>query len=185
MLRYFTPEEMTYVLENVSPSYLPWVCFAAFSGLRSEEIHARTLKDKLSLDWSQVYRGEGHIELLPSQSKNRRRRLVPICPALEHWLEQIQPPKSGRIAPGAPTRGETLTLGRKLDERFNRDEGRPRNVLRHTYATYRIAQCQQFEQVAREMDDSPAMLRRHYDGVATKKSADTYWRKMENFRRTL
>lgn len=60
-IRYLSPEEMRFVLESVSEDYLPWAILAAFSGLRSEEIHPRNYGDKPPLDWSQIKLDQGHI----------------------------------------------------------------------------------------------------------------------------
>lgn len=174
-VRYLSPDEMTFLLESVTDDYLPWLVLAAFSGLRSEEIHARNYGDKKPLDWSQIKRAQGHIDLHASQAKNRKRRLIPILPTLAAWLDHIDPPKSGRIVPGPPTAWQTKRLGEQLDEEFEREEGWPKNCLRHSYATYRIAETQDFPRVSKEMDNSVAMLKRHYDGIVTEGDAAPFW----------
>ena len=47
----------------------------------------------------------------------------------------------------------------------------PNNVLRHSYATYRLAQCQDAARVALEMGNSPQMLFRNYRELADEKDA--------------
>lgn len=174
-VRFLTVEEMTFLIDAVTDDYLPWLVLAAFSGLRSEEIHARNYGDKKPLDWSQIKREQGHIDLHASQAKNRKRRLVPILPTLAAWLDQINPPKKGRVVPGPPTAWQTKKLGEQLDEEFQREEGWPKNCLRHSYATYRIASTQDFPRVSKEMDNSVSMLKRHYDGIIPETESGEYW----------
>lgn len=174
-VRFLSSDEMTFLLGAVTKDYLPWLVLGSFSGLRSEEIHARNYGDKKPLDWSQVKREQGHIELYASQSKNERRRLIPILPTLAAWLDAINPPKEGRIVPGPPTAWQTKRLGEQLDQKFKRKEGWPKNCLRHSYATYRIAETQDLPRVSMEMDNSVSMLKRHYDGITTEDRAKAYW----------
>jgi hypothetical protein len=47
----------------------------------------------------------------------------------------------------------------------------PNNVLRHSYATYRLAQCQNAARVALEMGNSPQMLFSNYRELADEKDA--------------
>ena len=63
-----------------------------------------------------------------------------------------------------------------MNEHFDREEGWPKNYLRHSYGTYRIAETDNFPLVSKEMDNSVAMLKRHYDGVTTKKEAKAFWK---------
>ena len=47
----------------------------------------------------------------------------------------------------------------------------PRNVLRHSYISYRIAVVKSAEQVALEAGNSPAIIFRHYRELATEEQA--------------
>ena len=174
-IRYLSPAEMKFLLENVVPSYLPWLVLGAFSAIRSEEIHARNYGDKPPLDWSAVKRGQGVIDLPAVNSKVKKRRLIPITPTLESWLKFIDPPKSGRIVPGPPTSYETKRLGELLDAKFGRDEGWPRNVLRHSFLTYAAAIRKDLPAIAIDGGTSVAKLRSNYVEVTTEAQAKAYF----------
>ena len=75
-IRYLSPAEMKFLLENVVPSYLPWLVLGAFSAIRSEEIHPRNYSDKPPLDWSAVKRGQGVIDLPAVNSKVKKPKNV-------------------------------------------------------------------------------------------------------------
>jgi hypothetical protein len=51
----------------------------------------------------------------------------------------------------------------------------PNNVLRHSYATYRLAQCQDAARVALEMGNSPQMLFRNYRELADERDAAAWF----------
>ncbi len=51
----------------------------------------------------------------------------------------------------------------------------PNNVLRHSYATYRLAQCQDASRVALEMGNSPQMLFRNYRELADEHDAAAWF----------
>lgn len=77
--------------------------------------------------------------------------------------------------PGAPTAWQTKALGEAMNDQFDREEGWPKNCLRHSYGTYRLAETDNFPLVSKEMDNSVAILKRHYDGVTTKEEATRFW----------
>jgi len=174
-IRYLSPAEMSFLLSNVVPSYLPWLVLGAFSAIRSEEIHPRNYGDKPPLDWKSVKRGQKVIDLPAVNSKVKKRRLIPITPTLESWLKFIDPPKTGRIVPGPPTAQETKRLGELLDAKFKRDEGWPRNVLRHSYLTYTAALRKDLPAIAIDGGTSVAKLRSNYVEVTTEAQAKAYF----------
>ena len=51
----------------------------------------------------------------------------------------------------------------------------PNNVLRHRYATYRLAQCHDAARVALEMGNSPQMLFSNYRELADEKDASAWF----------
>ena len=73
-----TPEEMTALLEHATPEIAPCFALGAFAGLRSEEI--------LRLEWADVTKRPGFIEVAADKAKTATRRLVPITDNLALWL---------------------------------------------------------------------------------------------------
>jgi hypothetical protein len=51
----------------------------------------------------------------------------------------------------------------------------PSNALRHSYATYRLAQCNDAARVALEMGNSPQMLFRNYRELADEHDAAAWF----------
>jgi hypothetical protein len=53
--------------------------------------------------------------------------------------------------------------------------GWPRNVLRHSFISYRIAKVKSADQVALEAGNSPAIIFKHYRELATKEQAEEWF----------
>ena len=51
----------------------------------------------------------------------------------------------------------------------------PRNVLRHSFITYRIAIVKSADQVALEAGNSPDIIFKHYRELATEEEADNWF----------
>jgi len=155
----FTPEELRKILLACPARALPHVTIGAFAGIRTAEI-AR-------LDWQDFLWERGYIEIRAAKAKTRARRLVPLHDNLRAWLEPH------RRAEGAVCRSGSLS---KWLAQASRDSGVPwrNNALRHSYASYRLAQAQDAPKVSLEMGNSPQMLFRHYRELVTPESA-TEW----------
>lgn len=162
-----TPDQMAAVLDDAGKAFLPWFLIGGFAGLRSDEI-ATVSKGKSPLDWSDFDWDGGFIDMRPETSKQSgggRRRIIPIHENLRHWMERAGVPKAGPIL----TAG-TSVLYREVRRVSGRVLGRekwPRNSLRHSYATYRMALTRDASRVSEELGNSPGIVRRHYDQVAT------------------
>lgn len=145
----YTPKELAALLAHASPRLLPALALAAFCGLRTAEI--------LRLEWRDVDTAAGFVTVAPEKAKTACRRIVPILPNLAAWL--------------APYRQHTGTLWPISAEGYHYNvrataaaagvKVRP-NALRHSFASYRLAQIQSAAQVALEMGNSPAIVFAHY-----------------------
>jgi integrase len=145
----FTPGELAALLAAAPADFRPLVALGAFTGIRAAEA--------LRLDWSDVDLAGAFVTVGAAKAKTRARRLVPICPALAAWL-----------APYAGRTGRVWHLG---PDAFNKRAaatakaaGVPwkANGLRHSFASYRLAQTQDAAKVALEMGNSPAVIFAHY-----------------------
>lgn len=180
LIEIWTPEEMGIMLRRVPGEFLPWLVLSSFSGLRSEEI-APKLKPKSKwkipgvpeyskppLRWSAVKRAQGYIDLPAATSKVRKRRLVPIPPLLESWLEHIGPPADGMICALLPAEKITGWLGEAVG-------GWKKNALRHSYGSYRAAQIKNLPALAIEMGNSVAIIENHYREAVSESQSEKYW----------
>jgi integrase len=158
----FTPSELAALLKNASPEVTPCLALAAFAGLRSAEI--------LRVDWSDIERRPGFIEVAAHKAKTAARRIVPISENLLRWLA---------IAPrnGAPVWPDTKDSFFKAMRRAA-DNGKikwKQNALRHSFISYRLAELQDVNRVALEAGNSPQMIFRHYRELATPEQAKTWF----------
>jgi integrase len=141
------PVELASLLRKAKPIHQLYLALGAFTGIRSAEL--------LRLEWSEVNFEKGHIEVKARKAKTATRRLVPIQPNLMRWL--------------APHRGDSGKLFRSrrvVDAAiaFAKRQGIAwtANVLRHSYASYRLSILPDAARVALELGNSPAKLFSNY-----------------------
>jgi integrase len=121
----FTPAELTDLLDHATLQLA--VCFAlgAFSGLRSEEI--------LRLEWADITRRPGFIEMAADKAKTAARRLVPITDNLALWLAR-SPSNSGLVWP----RTKRTFFQSRLRVALKAEVTWKQNALRHSFISYRL-----------------------------------------------
>ena len=167
----YTPQELRLLLSNAPAKLLPFFAIGALAGLRSQEI--------MRLDWSDLRFEQGFIEVAAEKAKTASRRLVPLLPSLAAWLLPLRK-ESGHVV--GYTRNNTLSKARM---RFCKDAiksgdeviefiWKP-NALRHSYASYRLADIKDAARVALEMGNSPTMLFRNYRELVTEKQAGEWF----------
>lgn len=161
----FTVDQLRALLDaanRAAPNVLPMLVIGAFAGLRDAEIKR--------LDWSEVDLTRRHIEIKAAKAKSARRRIIPIQPNLGEWLRPYAAKKGSVVPEGA--RG-------KLD-RVRKAAGLaswPQNGLRHSYASYRLAEIHDAPRVAGELGHtSPQMLYSTYREVVLPEEAERYWK---------
>ena len=155
----FAPEEMTALLHAAPMHLVPILAIGAFAGIRTAELNR--------LEWSAVDLDRGIIELRAAQAKTASRRIIPITDNLRAWLEPL--PHRGRVVAHAGLHKETTALARALKIRW------PRNVLRHSFISYRIAIVKSADQVALEAGNSPAIIFKHYRELTTEEQANDWF----------
>ena len=88
------------------------------------------------------------IEVRAGQAKTASRRVIPITDNLASWLAPL--PRRGRVVPSCTQHKEITALAKSLGIPW------PRNVLRHSFISYRIAILKSADQVAlREPVEKP------------------------------
>ena len=162
------PYQFSDLLAAASPGLLPFVAIGGMAGLRREEI--------LRLTWEDVWRTKGDeehpggfIEVCADKAKTRQRRLVPIQPALATWLNPYRKCK-GPVWLGS---------GHAQDKAFSSLKQKcgvsGRNLLRHSYASYRLASSSNAALVALELGNSQEKLFRNYNKLVTPKAAKEWF----------
>jgi len=163
----YTPQELRLLLSHAPAKLLPFFAVGAFAGLRSQEI--------MRLDWSDIRFEQGFIEVAAAKAKTASRRLAPLLPVLAAWLLPLRK-KSGHVV--GYTRNDMLSVARQefcktgiiCDDETIEFTWKP-NALRHSYASYRLADIKDAARVALEMGNSPAMLFRNYRELVSEQQA--------------
>ena len=155
----FQPEDIAKLLLAAPARLIPNLAIGAFSGLRSAELSR--------LDWSAVDLDRRMIDLRAGQAKTASRRIVPISDNLAAWLNLVE--REGPVIPDPDLYRQTTALARKLGVRW------PRNVLRHSFISYRVALIQDVNQVALEAGNSPAIIFKNYRELVTEDAAQTWF----------
>lgn len=154
-----TPTQCGTLLAQCRVDVLPYVAIGMFAGLRAAELE--------KLDWAEVDLESGFIEVTAVKSKTRKRRLVPIQPNLRAWL--LPCVGVGSVAP--------TSLRRSFEAARDAAGLRawPANALRHSFGSYRLAQCQDAARVSLEMGNSPQIVFSHYRELVKPKDAERFW----------
>jgi integrase len=142
------------------PNRIPLLTIGAFTGIRSEEIGR--------LDWEDILWDRDFIEIKAKKAKTRSRRLVPISANLKLWLSPFRK-ESGPIYECKNHSTTLAYIGVKSGL------GWRQNALRHSYASYRLAQIQNAAQVSLEMGNSPAKLFKHYRELVAPDQANEWF----------
>jgi integrase len=146
---------------DIAPDVLPMLAIGAFAGLREAEIQR--------LDWSEVELVRGHIDVKAAKAKSAKRRIVPIQPNLAAWLATYVG-MNGRVVPkGARRKLDHVRKAANLSRW-------PKNGLRHSFGSYRLAAIHDAPRVAAELGHtSPQMLYSTYRELVMPEEAARYW----------
>ena len=155
----FTPEEMTRLLHHAPPHIVPILAIGAFAGIRMAELNR--------LDWKAVDLERRIIEIRAGQAKTASRRVIPISDNLAAWLTPLE--KKGKIVRTKELQTHMPALARALKMEW------PRNVLRDSFISYRIAIVQSADQVALEAGNSASIIFKHYRELTTPEVAKKWF----------
>jgi len=160
---YYRPAELRLVIDAAEPEMAVIIALQAFGGLR--------LQEALRLDWDDVWRVQGHVEISSAKAKTRSRRLVEIHSTLAAWLEPYC------LNKGPVT---SLTLDaytwKLIQLRKRLQIPSRKNGLRHGFLTAHYALHQNENQTAAQAGTSPAMLFRHYKGLMVCSEAEAWFK---------
>ncbi len=171
-VHFYTPHELAALLEAAGEMLLPLVAIGGLAGLRTAEL--------LRLDWNDVWRVPGHIEVTAGKSKTRQRRLVEICPALAAWIEPYRLLEHGKLWTFHKITFQhalvSLCENAKVEQKGKKvSVPRKANGFRHSYCTFHFALHTNENYTAQQAGNSPAMIHAHYKGLATKAEAERWF----------
>jgi len=153
----FQPSEIIKLVGAASSEEVGPLVIGAFAGLRMAEIHR--------LEWKAVDLDRRIITLRADQAKTASRRIVPISDNLAAWIEHL--PREGKVVKNT---GLDLT---KLTDRLGMKW--PRNALRHSYISYRLAIVKDAAKVSLEAGNSPDIIFKHYRELVTEQEANEWF----------
>jgi integrase len=165
-IEFYTSKEFRALLETAEGSMRAMVAIVGLAGLRTAEL--------LRLDWAEVWRVPGHVEITAGKSKTRSRRLVEICPALAAWLEPFRG-LTGKVCPITAASVDVIWQQQFLRLCDDAQVSRKRNGLRHGYCSFHFALHSNENLTAAQAGNSPAMIHAHYKGLATKAEAEKWF----------
>ncbi len=158
----YTANEFRALLERADGSMQAIIALGGLAGLRTQEL--------LRLDWADVWRVKGHVEITAGKAKTRQRRLVEIRPALAAWLQPFRQFKTGLLW----TNTESVFVKTSRDLWAAAEVIRKANGLRHSFCSYAYVLHGEIG-TAQQAGNSPSMIHGHYKGLATKKEAEAWF----------
>lgn len=170
----YSVSELTRLLAAADADFVPVLAIGAFAGLRSAEIER--------LEWRDVDLATRHIVVGADKAKTASRRIVPISDNLLSWLAPYAS-QTGKV-----WKGGWMYKAQAVTAKATEVKGDPANgikaqaavtwkanALRHSYASYRLAQTQNAAQVALECGNSPQMVFRHYRELVKPADAQSWF----------
>jgi integrase len=161
----FAVDELRGLLEaaqRAEAPVVPMLAIGAFAGLRDAEIQR--------LDWREIDLARGHIEITAAKAKSARRRIIPIQPNLIAWLRPYSGMKGHVVPEGARSKLDRVRKAAGL-ARW------PKNGLRHSFASYRLAAIHDAPRVASELGHTtPQLLYNTYREIVRPEEAERYWK---------
>jgi integrase len=153
----FLAQEAAQLLDTaleLDPPLAKYFAIGLFAGIRPNEID-RLTEEGIS---------ERYIEITAATAKCRKRRLVNVLPNLKEWL---------KVSPETPLKNKRR---RKLAIIKAAGLNWAHDIMRHSYASYHLAQFESADKTALEMGHRDTqMLFRHYRELVTKEEAQAYW----------
>lgn len=145
-----------------NPRSLAWFVLSAFAGLRPEEAD--------NTKWADIHFAERWIRVDAQTSKVRQRRVVYPLPMVFDWLARAK-----RLKSKLPIYRVTRTWDLKRLREVLGFKVWPKDITRHSAASYWLAASGSASDVATALGHSESVLRRHYMALVTKADAARYW----------
>jgi len=149
-------------LDCKNPRAFAWFVLTTFAGLRPEEAEQTS--------WNEINFEEGWIRVEAQTTKVRQRRVVYPHATAMLWLRRARERKSELPLARQPRRRAIRSLRTLLG--FAKW---PKDVTRHSAASYWLADSGQAAQIASALGHSESVLRKNYMALVTKTEAQKFW----------
>jgi len=138
------------------------VVLGLLCGLRPEESEQIT--------WADIDLTSGAIRIDAIVSKVRQRRIVKPMPSAIAWLRHAK-----QIGAALPVKHQRRRRFLRRLREYLRLRKWPQDILRHTCASYWLAEWQDAGKIAHELGNSAGILLRHYRELVTREKAAEFW----------
>ena len=145
----YTPEEFQKILEAADKRMVPFLAINGFAGVRNEEISCMDWRDIALED------GDSFISVYADTSKTKVGRMIPVKDNLKKWLLKYRK-ESGPICSFANIWSQLPKVAKKAGLKWKK------NALRHSYISYRKAECADIARVAEEANNSVQIIKTNY-----------------------
>jgi len=163
-------------LKKNSPECLPWFALSTVCGLRPEEAEKTRKAD--------IHFKEGFVKVEAQSTKVRQRRVVyPKKEALAFlkWAVKkgslpLDPQIRKRMIAGCPHRTKKgIVRSKGLRHALGFKKAWPKDITRHTAASYWLASDGSAAHVAEMLGHSEKTLKTHYKALVTRSEAEEFW----------
>ena len=169
-----TVAECGALLQGAAPEVRAPLAIGLFCGVRDAELRR--------LDWRAVDLEGESLVIGSNVSKLSQRRIIRIHENLRAWLEPLRQ-LGGSILPGGQKTRTMMEAARRAAGFGSPAECAadpalrpwPTNALRHSFASYRLAQWPDAAALALEMGNSPAVILKHYRQLVKPAAAAAFW----------
>lgn len=160
-----TVEEAVKIVESAerSPfakSLAPFVYLGLFAGMRPWEV--------MGLSWDDIQGNQ--IRVNWNTSKRRETRFIQMEPGLQQKLE-----KHRASGPIRCENFDAVWLAARMDAGWGPKKPWPRDVLRHSFASYWLAVHKNRAELSEIMGNTPEIIRRHYRKAVPVDAAKAFW----------
>jgi integrase len=161
-----TPEEMRTLLSlDLKPFFKAWIVCGGFSGIRSCEFD-RISYESIDYDHKEIVIREEESK----QGNAARPRDIPVYPAFERHMPQGKGPLNGGVS-WKRVDDEMAVALKALGWKHWK-----KNCLRHSFASYALAQSRDPSKTAYEMGhESPKLLFSTYANKVARQDAEAWW----------
>jgi integrase len=165
----FEPSDMALMLSEAEGDIRAYLAISGFAGLRDSEVRR--------LQWKDIIRAEGEIDLAAYKTKTAQARHVKILPVLVHYLEPFAF-EQGLVCKAGFTR-RLQAFKAKLEkpvEGVRRAVTWKHNGLRHSYGTYHYRLYSNADLTAAQLGHtSPTMLFKNYRNANASRANAEAW----------
>lgn len=155
-----SPAQSQMLLDFAPDTLTPYVVLSMMAGIRPHEV--------VKLDWKQIDLKTRVVRV--NEAKTRQRRIVPLEPRAVALLAPHVKPE-GAVTPASIT---IRRFHRSMREKLGFEEW-PKDVLRHTAASYLLAIHHDANKVAMILGNSPKILLTHYHDPVSDSDAAGFW----------